>query len=70
MRIELNPDRGDNFIKWIEDNNEGTHTHEFLNQMFFDMRQSDIYAFKRISMKIQYEILSIGLKQSMMDISR
>ena len=38
--------------------------------MFLDMRQSDIYAFKRVSMKIQYEILSIGLKQSMMDISK
>lgn len=69
FRIEENPERGDNFIRWIDDNEEGTHTHDLLNQMFYDMRQSDIYAFKRISMKIQYEVLSIGLKQSIVDIS-
>ena len=57
------------FISWIEENKDGSLTHELLNQMFYDMRQSDIYGFKRIAMKIQYEILSIGLKQSMMDIS-
>ena len=38
--------------------------------MFYDMCQSDIYAFKLISIKIQYEVLSIGLKQSMIDISQ
>lgn len=61
-RIEQNPERVDNFIKWIDDNEPETYTHEFLNQMFYDMRQSTIYGFKRIAMKIQYEILSLGLK--------
>lgn len=37
-RIEINSDRGDCFIKWVEDNDEGSHTHELLNQMFYDMR--------------------------------
>ena len=32
MRIEQNPERGDNFIKWIEDNADGTYTHELLNE--------------------------------------
>lgn len=31
MRIEQNPERGDCFIKWVEDNAPGTHTHEVLN---------------------------------------
>lgn len=34
------------------------------------MRHSENYQFKRICLKIQYEILSIGLSQSMIDISR
>jgi predicted sulfurtransferase len=38
--------------------------------MFLSMRQSNVYAFKRLSMKLQYEILSIGLKESMMAIAK
>jgi len=34
------------------------------------MRKSNVYSFKRLSMKLQYEILSIGLKESMMAISK
>lgn len=51
-RIEQNPERVDNFIQWIEENAEGTYTHELLNQIFYEMRNSDIYGFKRIAMKI------------------
>lgn len=38
--------------------------------MFLNMRQSNVYAFKRLSMKLQYEILSIGLKESMVAIAK
>lgn len=38
--------------------------------MFLQMRQSNVYAFKRLSMKLQYEILSIGLKESMVAIAK
>jgi hypothetical protein len=31
FRIEQNPERMDNFIQWIEENKEGTYTHELLN---------------------------------------
>ena len=68
-RIGFALDRDDHFISWIEDNEPGTHTHELLNQMFYDMRQSKTYGFKRISMKILYEILSLGLSQCIVDIS-
>mmetsp|Transcript_18559 Transcript_18559/g.28509 ORF Transcript_18559/g.28509 Transcript_18559/m.28509 type:complete len:83 (+) Transcript_18559:966-1214(+) len=32
--------------------------------MFRRMRNSDVYSFKRLSMKLQFEILGIGLKGS------
>ena len=69
-RIEYSLDREDKFIQWIESNEDGngTHHYELLNQIFYDMRQSQNYAFKRISMKILYEILSIGLSQCLIDI--
>lgn len=41
-----------------------------LNKIFFEMRQSDVYSFKRHSMKMQYEILSIGLKGSIISINQ
>ena len=68
-RIEQEPEVMDSFINWIDENAAETYTHEFLNQMFYDMRQSTLYGFKRICLKIQYEILSLGLKQCMIDIS-
>lgn len=37
-RIEENPDRVDIFIKWIDDNEDETYTHEILNHMFYEMR--------------------------------
>ena len=33
--------------------------------MFMRMRKSDVYSFKRQSMKLQYEILALGLKSDM-----
>jgi len=69
-RIYENVDRPDCFIEWIEHNAADSQTHFRLNKMFLEMRQSNIYAFKRLSMKLQYEILSIGLKDSMIALSR
>lgn len=67
-RLKKNPDKLDQFVRWIDQNSEdGSNTHEQLNEMFFEMRQSDCYAFKRYSMKIQYEILFTALKQCMID---
>lgn len=36
--------------------------------MFYEMRQSDCYSFKRYSTKIQYEVLYMGLQHSIIDI--
>ena len=63
-RIYQNIDKRDAFISWI-DNNADNQIHERLNKIFREMRQSDKYSFKRHSMKLQYEILSLGLKGSM-----
>lgn len=67
-RIYENVDRPDSFIEWIETNEDDSQVH--LNQMFLNMRQSNVYAFKRLSMKLQYEILSLGLKESMIAIAK
>ena len=67
-RMHENIERPDCFIQWIEENEDDSQFN--LNQMFLRMRQSNIYAFKRLSMKLQYEILSIGLKESMIAISQ
>ena len=56
------PERPDTFLLWVESNQDGNY--ERLNKLFLQMRQSDIYAYKRLSMKLQYEVLSIGLKKS------
>ena len=61
-RIFENIERPDSFVDWIEKDSD--HTHDQLNNFFMEMRQSDVYSFKRHSMKLQYEILSIGLKGS------
>lgn len=67
-RIFENPDRADAFVDWIEKDSDSTH--EKLNSLFLDMRKSDVYSFKRHSMKLQYEILSIGLKGSIIAITQ
>ena len=36
--------------------------------MFFNMRQTEHYLSLRMNLKLQYEILSIGLKESMMEL--
>ena len=61
-RIFENPERPDMFIKWIETSHQEQNTHQFLNEMFRGMRNSQVYSFKRLSMKLQFEILTIGLK--------
>ena len=66
-RIFENPDRAVAFVDWIETDSDSTH--EKLNSHFLDMRKSDVYSFKRHSMKLQYEILSIGLKGSIIAIT-
>jgi len=55
-------DRKDAFIDWVERNEE---VHVKLNEMFREMRASSVYSFKRQSMKLQYEILALGLKSDM-----
>lgn len=60
-RIYENINRRDSFVDWIE-SNKSDNTHERLNQIFKRTRQSNIYSFKRQSMKLQYELLSLGLK--------
>lgn len=67
-RIYEHLDRPDCFIDWIEENQDDSQFR--LNDMFLRMRQSNVYAFKRLSMKLQYEILSIGLKESMVAIAK
>jgi len=64
-RLFENLEREDSFVGWIERNPANTDTYENLNQMFKTMRQSEVYSFKRLIMKLQYEILTIGLKNSM-----
>lgn len=73
-RVYENTDgRPDAFVEWIDQNTPcGTdsqgvemRTHERLNILFRSMRQDQVYTFKRHSMKLQYEILSLGLKSSM-----
>ena len=67
-RIEQDPERPDSFVQWIELNKGDTHTYQNLNEIFRKMRQTDNYLSLRMNMKLQYEILRIGLKQSMMDL--
>jgi hypothetical protein len=59
--------REDKFVKWIENSNENI---EFLNQMFLNMRQSEIYASKRLSMKLQYEIIRLGITKEIQLINK
>lgn len=35
-----------------------------LNSLFAEMRKSDIYQYKRMSMKMQFEVLKVGLEPS------
>jgi hypothetical protein len=66
-RIFENLDRPDSFVEWVEKNQDNSH--ERLNELFKKMRSVEVYSFKRLSMKLQYEILSIGLKGSMMSLA-
>ena len=64
-RIYQNLERKDAFIDWIEQNAGNTDTHKLLNEMFFKMRKSINYSFKRHCMILQYEIMAIGLKSQL-----
>ena len=44
------PNHVDSFLLWIENDNDDTFNK--LNALFLQMRQSDIYAYKRLSMKL------------------
>jgi len=66
-RIFEHLDRPDAFVEWIEHNQDNSHVK--LNELFKKMRTVEVYSFKRLSMKLQYEILSIGLKGSMMSLA-
>lgn len=63
-RIFEKVDKQDAFIDWIEKNNGETQTFQKLNLMFRRMRQSEVYAFKRLSMKLQFDLLQLGLSNS------
>lgn len=41
---------GDPFLEWVE--NDVDESHSKLNKLFFSMRQSDLYSYKRLSMKL------------------
>jgi hypothetical protein len=56
----------DYFVEWIDKNGGESRTHEQLNSLFMQMRNSNVYSFKRLSMKLQYEILRLGLEASML----
>jgi hypothetical protein len=49
-RIFENMDRPDSFVDWIEKDSDNTH--DQLNKFFLEMRKSDVYSFKRHSMKL------------------
>ena len=57
----------DPFLEWIENNIDDSHSK--LNKLFFDMRKSELYSYKRLSMKLQYEVLRIGLAKSIKQIN-
>jgi len=61
-RLFDNFDRQDALVSWIESEEANF---EQLNQMFRTMRASEVYSFKRLSMKLQFEVLTMGLKSSM-----
>ena len=54
-------------MDWIEQNKNGEHAK--LNEIFKKTRQSTIYSFKRQCMRLQYEILQLGLKGPMQEIA-
>ena len=65
-RIFENQNKTDCFVDWIDRNGGESRTFEQLNSLFLEMRQSSVYSFKRLSMKMQYEILRLGLEASML----
>lgn len=67
-RLQKSMDRKDNFISWIEkneDTDDGTDTFTRLNKMFKQMRESSNYSFKRHIMILQYEVLALGFEQEL-----
>mmetsp|Transcript_3392 Transcript_3392/g.5716 ORF Transcript_3392/g.5716 Transcript_3392/m.5716 type:complete len:161 (+) Transcript_3392:675-1157(+) len=54
----------DPVIEWV-DSVKDPEVKERINEVFTRMRQSEIYASKRLSMNLQYVVLSIGLRESM-----
>lgn len=49
-RIYENLDRPDSFVQWVEENEDDSQYR--LNDIFLQMRKSNVYAFKRLSMKL------------------
>jgi protein tyrosine phosphatase len=61
-------EKNDSFIDWVEKNNQTDRTLVNLNKLFMEMRKSDSYSFKRLSIKLQYEILTLGLESSIINL--
>ena len=58
--VDDDASRPDSFLKWLESDEAMTR----LNSLFAEMRKSDIYQYKRMSMKMQFEVLKVGLEPS------
>ena len=58
--VDVDASRPDSFLKWLESDEAMTR----LNSLFAEMRKSDIYQYKRMSMKMQFEVLKVGLEPS------
>ena len=54
--------RPDSFLFWLESDQDNALSR--LNSLFAEMRKSDIYQYKRMSMKMQFEVLKVGLEPS------
>ena len=54
--------RPDSFLIWLESDQDDALSR--LNSLFAEMRKSDIYQYKRMSMKMQFEVLKVGLEPS------
>lgn len=61
-------EKNDSFIDWVEKGNQTDRTLVNLNKLFMQMRKSDSYSFKRLSIKLQYEILTLGLESSIINL--
>ena len=58
--VDDDASRPDSFLKWLESD----EAMQRLNSLFAEMRKSDIYQYKRMSMKMQFEVLKVGLEPS------